>query len=820
MWQPANVETCLHVLSLWRLGSALLGPALEGQQREFGTLHHICCLVLLAILASLLDRANPDWFKGHPRYTFRACSQAGLAQGLLALPSLSTAIAVATRSWWWHQAARLLVLSSFQVLLWYSATAAFPRSSQVPPTAAHSKHDSNNAGNTSANSNSSSGASGARSGGMRPLFGTRHRGAGPLLTWLYLSAVAGGVLAAAASAARHGAAAPPPSSPRLLLPGSVFAAPRDITASAWVLGLALLAATAPALDQLARRLPRSFTPGEAGVLLQSLLALAAGAAAYLAAAARQGAAHVLWSQHVTQVTQPDPGMHVPAFTMLVLFWVLAMAGCTAAAAMGGAAAPAAPPARGEGDSGKAPDAEPAVAAVAAGAGAIGSSSGGKGRGGSSTSTGAGAPPPSPPSERGLLLRLAAGGGAALSFLMLLDLGLWVLGRFVAASSRPRLATLAYWFGCLAVTVPLMYAVSKASAAREQQARRDREEGATEEGAKEEGAKEEGAKAEGPGQREAGRQEAAGKGIANGGSGHGVSASSNNSKRAAHSVGSSAGSALFSSSSSSGWLLRALAVPHIVMRKGYHLVAILLFLPAFGWDVRMLQASLAVAGVVLVFVELLRCCGPRRLREAIGGFMADFADARDSGPVYVTHFTLLLGIAVPVWLSESVCGAAAGAMMAGLYGPEAAAPMTEVGAAAAGVAGAGAAGAGAGVLLSAAAARMLPSCRTLLGLSGLVSLGSGDTAAACVGFLLGRRRLFRGGKKTWEGTASGAAAMLASWRVVVWWMDVGWALGWSAWVRLAGVTAGVALLEAVTGQLDNVVVPLYYLTHLVLLGTGN
>ncbi|KAG2439482.1 hypothetical protein HXX76_004836 [Chlamydomonas incerta] len=773
-------------------------------------------MALLAFLASLLDRANPDWFKGHSWYTFRACGQAGLAQGLLALPSLATAIAVATRSWWWHQAARLLVASSFQALLWYAWTAAHPRHAlPSPPEACNSNNSSSHNSNVDDTSNSS----GGRSGGLRPLFGTRRGGgaaAAPLLTWLYLGAVGLGLLAAAGGALRHGAAPPPPSSPRLLLPGSVFGAPRDIAASAGALQAALLAATAPALDHLAADLPRSFTPGEAGVLLQALLALAAGAGAYLAGAARQGAAHLLWSPHVTQ---PDPGMHVPAFTMLVLFWVLVMAACTAAAMAPAAAAAPAAPGLGAGEAGgKAPD-------TAAGSASGG---GGKGRGGvnsirssagraaAASGGAAAARVPAAPARAApaaatdgaaRLLRLAAAGGAALSFLMLLDLGLWVLGRFVAASSRPRLATLAYWFGCLAVTVPLMYAVSKASAAREQQQQQQAAAAARRDGEAKERQQAPGGqqRQQEAGPHAAGKPEAAGKGIANGG---GAAASTSNS-------GGGLSGSSNSGSSGSGWLLRALAVPHIVMRKGYHLVAILLFAPAFGWDVRMLQASLAVAGAVLVFAELLRCCGPPALRRAIGGFMADFADARDSGRVYVTHFTLLLGIAVPVWLGESVCGAAAGAMMAGLYGPEAAAPMPLSAAAAA-----GAAAAPPPLRLSAAAARMLPSCRTLLGLSGLVSLGSGDTAAACVGFLLGRRRLFRGGKKTWEGTASGAAAMLASWRVVVWWMDVGWALGWGTWARLGGITAGVALLEAVTSQLDNVVVPLYYLTHLVLLATGN
>ena len=34
-------------------------------------------------------------------------------------------------------------------------------------------------------------------------------------------------------------------------------------------------------------------------------------------------------------------------------------------------------------------------------------------------------------------------------------------------------------------------------------------------------------------------------------------------------------------------------------------------------------------------------------------MTSFIDSRDSGVVLVTHFTLLLGMAVPLWLSDAL-----------------------------------------------------------------------------------------------------------------------------------------------------------------------
>lgn len=45
---------------------------------------------------------------------------------------------------------------------------------------------------------------------------------------------------------------------------------------------------------------------------------------------------------------------------------------------------------------------------------------------------------------------------------------------------------------------------------------------------------------------------------------------------------------------------------IILRKGYHLLAMALFLPAFWWDLPLLVLSLGVAFAALVALELARC----------------------------------------------------------------------------------------------------------------------------------------------------------------------------------------------------------------------
>lgn len=62
------------------------------------------------------------------------------------------------------------------------------------------------------------------------------------------------------------------------------------------------------------------------------------------------------------------------------------------------------------------------------------------------------------------------------------------------------------------------------------------------------------------------------------------------------------------------------ITQIILRKGYHLVAAALFLPAFFWDLPLLCISLAIAFAVLAAAEVARCMRVPLLGEAIQGFM--------------------------------------------------------------------------------------------------------------------------------------------------------------------------------------------------------
>ena len=66
-----------------------------------------------------------------------------------------------------------------------------------------------------------------------------------------------------------------------------------------------------------------------------------------------------------------------------------------------------------------------------------------------------------------------------------------------------------------------------------------------------------------------------------------------------------------------WVSAAHAMPTILVRKGYHLLALGLFLPALLWEPQLLAVSLAIALALLVVLEVMRlgeipCIGAQHL----------------------------------------------------------------------------------------------------------------------------------------------------------------------------------------------------------------
>ena len=207
------------------------------------------------------------------------------------------------------------------------------------------------------------------------------------------------------------------------------------------------------------------------------------------------------------------------------------------------------------------------------------------------------------------------------------------------------------------------------------------------------------------------------------------------------------------------------VPPIVVRKWYHLLATLLFLPALLLDAEFTCVAAAVAFLLFLTVEYVRMHALQPLAAPITAFVSQYLDSRDEGPLILTHLYLLVGCVVTGGLHAMLPGAPHHAHLAGVY-----------------------------------------------------VLGVMDAMASVVGCSIGRhswqallspgRAAAGGGGKTVEGTVGGVVSVVALHLGVL--SVVGWG-ELSAWgfVRWCVATAAVGLMEAWTSQIDNLVLPLYY-----------
>lgn len=209
------------------------------------------------------------------------------------------------------------------------------------------------------------------------------------------------------------------------------------------------------------------------------------------------------------------------------------------------------------------------------------------------------------------------------------------------------------------------------------------------------------------------------------------------------------------------------VPHHILRKGFHVLCLALFIPVLLTDPPLLSLALAVAFVLLALAELLRTAHIPHISAALTSSMTRFTDSRDEGSFLVSHLSLLLGIAVPVWV----------ALAGRSHAPDEPAPLTAW--------------------------------------TGLIALGLADTVAATVGLLCGRLRVHQTSKKTAEGLLAATAATVGALGAAAAWQ--GQAAGALWWLQLVWVSLLACMLEAATLQLDNLVFAWQAFALLSLLG---
>ncbi|XP_068191388.1 dolichol kinase [Antennarius striatus] len=204
----------------------------------------------------------------------------------------------------------------------------------------------------------------------------------------------------------------------------------------------------------------------------------------------------------------------------------------------------------------------------------------------------------------------------------------------------------------------------------------------------------------------------------------------------------------------------------VVRKYFHLIVVATFVPGLVLDRQLLHVASVGCLAVFLFLEYVRYFRIRPLGQPLRRLLTLFLDERDSGPLILTHIYLLLGVSLPLWLFPGPC-----------------APR--------------------GVLSGAGG---------LVPYAGVLAVGVGDTVASVFGSTLGEIH-WPGTKKTLEGTATSVFAQIIAVAMVLI-FDGSINLN-STYSWLVGAISLVALLEAYTSQVDNLLLPLYLFILLLL-----
>lgn len=229
------------------------------------------------------------------------------------------------------------------------------------------------------------------------------------------------------------------------------------------------------------------------------------------------------------------------------------------------------------------------------------------------------------------------------------------------------------------------------------------------------------------------------------------------------------------------------------RKVFHFMMVAMLTPTIFIDPSYISFALALILAVFLLLDLLRsgCVPP--ISIPLNWFLAPYVDGRDlRGPVVVSHIFLLIGCAIPLWLSLGTLPIVS--LAETKQGEEGVWPVET----------------GWGVV-----------GRDISMLAGVICVGMGDAFASLIGRRYGRNKWIWPGGKTIEGSVAFAVAVTFSLLVgkayltLGGWEDVGMKVdGWEsmAWIVIKSALAGTvaSLTEAVlTGGNDNVVVPVVF-----------
>ena len=211
------------------------------------------------------------------------------------------------------------------------------------------------------------------------------------------------------------------------------------------------------------------------------------------------------------------------------------------------------------------------------------------------------------------------------------------------------------------------------------------------------------------------------------------------------------------------------------RKVFHGMMVAMFLPTIFVDPTFISLAFILILALFLLLDLFRASQLPPLSKPLTYFLAPYVDGRDHrGPVIVSHIFLLIGCAIPLWLS----------LAATKHTEEGPWEGWDV------------------------------ETREMSMISGVVCVGMGDAAASLIGRRYGRRRWCWSGGKSLEGSLAFTVAVVLGLSCARAWLLIG---GWygdnrDSWITTIGkswvAASGASLTEAVlTGGNDNVIVPI-------------
>ncbi|KAK4127534.1 hypothetical protein N657DRAFT_661632 [Parathielavia appendiculata] len=209
------------------------------------------------------------------------------------------------------------------------------------------------------------------------------------------------------------------------------------------------------------------------------------------------------------------------------------------------------------------------------------------------------------------------------------------------------------------------------------------------------------------------------------------------------------------------------------RKVFHFMMVAMFLPTTYVDPCYVALALALVLAIFLLLDLLRASQLPPLSRPIARFLTPYVDGRDlRGPVVISHIFLLIGCAIPLWLSLASLPRGSVSSLEKGEREESAGWMR---------------------------GWEVPT-REVAMVSGVVCVGLGDAAASLVGRRWGHRKWLWGGRKSVEGSLAFAGAVFAGLMTAAAWLRIGgWAVvsaSGSSGIRETGLRSGMGSLRSV------------------------